>query len=103
MLFLAVNLMDRYYGRRNVYREHFRLVALAALLLAAKYDEQLVWGFPYAAALCTLDPSGCDAFMVRELQAHMLDELGWDMGARAHRGLLPQRQRRRRARGRARR
>ena len=38
-LFIAVNLVDRYLGKRNVMKRQIQLVGLAGLFIAAKYEE----------------------------------------------------------------
>ncbi|KAH7418660.1 cyclin-like protein [Cadophora sp. MPI-SDFR-AT-0126] len=39
-LFLAINLLDRYCSRREVFKRHYQLVGCASLLVAAKYGER---------------------------------------------------------------
>lgn len=38
-LYLAVNIADRYTGKRIVYKRHYQLVGCAALWIAAKFED----------------------------------------------------------------
>ena len=78
-LFLAVNIIDRYCSRRVVYKKHYQLVGVTALLLAAKfadYKERV----PPVRELCNMCCSLYEEYTITEMEWHILQTLDWTIG-----------------------
>ncbi|BFZ63163.1 hypothetical protein YB2330_004283 [Saitoella coloradoensis] len=78
-LHLAINLIDRYTSRRVVYRKHYQLVGVAALWIAAKYEDskEKVPTVRELRAMC------CGAYeedMFLQMEVHVLNTCEWSIG-----------------------
>lgn len=51
-LYLIINLIDRYLGKKNVPLDDLQLVALGALLIGTKYEEKIHFSIPELVDLC---------------------------------------------------
>jgi hypothetical protein len=78
-LFLAINLLDRYCSRREVFKRHYQLVGCASLLVAAKYGESK----GRVPLIKELERMCCSLFeeqMFIEMEWHLLNTLEWSIG-----------------------
>ncbi|MCJ1313561.1 hypothetical protein MMC25_007240 [Agyrium rufum] len=78
-LFLTVNILDRYCSRRVVYRKHYQLVGVTALLVAAKYGDckDRVPTIKELKRMC------CELYEENtfiEMEWHVLQTLDWVIG-----------------------
>ncbi|EMD35735.1 hypothetical protein CERSUDRAFT_156445 [Gelatoporia subvermispora B] len=78
ILFLAMNIVDRYMSRRVVYVDHTQLLACTALWIAAKYVEDHRVATVSALAYASTDHRFKDC--ATEFEAHVLLTLEWDLG-----------------------
>ena len=78
-LFLTVNLLDRYCSKRIVYKRHFQLVGSVALLIAAKYGDRKD-RVPTIKELKCMCCSLFDDQMFTQMEWHVLQTLGWNIG-----------------------
>ncbi|KAH7461662.1 hypothetical protein BFJ63_vAg18002 [Fusarium oxysporum f. sp. narcissi] len=78
-LFLTVNLLDRYCSKRVVYKQHYRLVGCAALLIAAKYCDKKD-RVPQIHELNNMCCGLYEAGMFTKMEMHVLGTLDWTMG-----------------------
>ncbi|KAL8658857.1 MAG: hypothetical protein Q9202_007394 [Teloschistes flavicans] len=78
-LFLTVNLLDRYCSKRIVYKRHYQLVGSAALLIAAKYGDQKE-RVPTIRELKCMCCALYDDDMFTQMEWHVLQTLGWNVG-----------------------
>ena len=78
-LFLTVNILDRYCSKRVVYRKHYQLVGVTALLVAAKYGDckDRVPTIKELGKMC------CNLYEEHtfiEMEWHVLQTLDWVIG-----------------------
>ena len=78
-LFLTVNILDRYCSKRVVYRKHYQLVGVTALLVAAKYGDckERVPTIKELGKMC------CNLYEEHtfiEMEWHVLQTLDWVIG-----------------------
>ena len=78
-LFLAVNLLDRYCSKREVFKRHYQLVSCAALLIASKYGDKKE-KVPTIKELRSMCGSLYDDDMFLQMEWHILSTLGWIIG-----------------------
>lgn len=78
-LFLAVNLLDRYCSKREVFKRHYQLVSCAALLIASKYGDKKE-KVPTIKELRSMCGSLYDDDMFLQMEWHILSTLGWTVG-----------------------
>ena len=78
-LFLTINLLDRYCSKRIVYKRHYQLVGSAALLIAAKYGDRKE-RVPTIKELRCMCCSQYDDDMFTQMEWHVLQTLGWNIG-----------------------
>ncbi|KAI4130419.1 MAG: hypothetical protein LQ338_001758 [Usnochroma carphineum] len=78
-LFLAINLLDRYCSKRIVYKRHYQLVGSAALLIAAKYGDRKE-RVPTIKELRCMCCGQYDDDMFTQMEWHVLQTLGWNIG-----------------------
>ena len=78
-LFLAVNLLDRYCSKREVFKRHYQLVSCASLLIAAKYGDKKE-RVPTIKELRSMCGSLYDDDMFLQMEWHILSTLGWVIG-----------------------
>jgi hypothetical protein len=78
-LFLAINLLDRYCSRREVFKRHYQLVGCASLLVAAKYGERK-GRVPLIKELEIMCCSLFEEQMFIEMEWHLLNTLEWSIG-----------------------
>ena len=78
-LFLAVNLLDRYCSKREVFKRHYQLVSCAALLIASKYGDKKE-KVPTIKELRSMCGSLYDDDMFLQMEWHILSTLGWMIG-----------------------
>ena len=78
-LFLAVNLLDRYCSKREVFKRHYQLVSCAALLIASKYGDKKE-RVPTIKELRSMCGSLYDDDMFLQMEWHILSTLGWTIG-----------------------
>ncbi|KAI4146266.1 MAG: hypothetical protein L6R39_003521 [Caloplaca ligustica] len=78
-LFLAINLLDRYCSKRIVYKRHYQLVGSAALLIAAKYGDRKE-RVPTIKELRCMCCAQYDDDMFTQMEWHVLQTLGWNIG-----------------------
>ncbi|EWZ77402.1 hypothetical protein FOXG_14176 [Fusarium oxysporum f. sp. lycopersici 4287] len=78
-LFLTVNLLDRYYSKRVVYKQHYQLVGCAALLIAAKYGDEKD-RVPQIHERNNMCCGLYDASMFTQMEMHVLNTLDWIIG-----------------------
>lgn len=78
-LFLAINLLDRYCSKRIVYKRHYQLVGSAALLIAAKFGDQKE-RVPTIRELKCMCCALYDDDMFTQMEWHVLQTLGWNVG-----------------------
>lgn len=78
-LFLTVNILDRYCSRRIVYRKHYQLVGVTALLIAAKYGDSKE-KVPTIRELSKMCCSLYEEQTFTEMEWHVLATLDWVIG-----------------------
>ncbi|KAL8995991.1 MAG: hypothetical protein Q9188_006679 [Gyalolechia gomerana] len=78
-LFLTINLLDRYCSKRIVYKRHYQLVGSAALLIAAKYGDRKD-RVPTIKELRCMCCAQYDDDMFTQMEWHVLQTLGWNIG-----------------------
>ncbi|KAL8834524.1 MAG: hypothetical protein Q9170_003706 [Blastenia crenularia] len=78
-LFLTINLLDRYCSKRIVYKRHYQLVGSAALLIAAKYGDRKE-RVPTIKELRCMCCAQYDDDMFTQMEWHVLQTLGWNIG-----------------------
>ncbi|KAL9599158.1 MAG: hypothetical protein Q9219_004025 [cf. Caloplaca sp. 3 TL-2023] len=78
-LFLTINLLDRYCSKRIVYKRHYQLVGSAALLIAAKYGDRKE-RVPTIKELRCMCCGQYDDDMFTQMEWHVLQTLGWNIG-----------------------
>lgn len=79
VLYLAVNIVDRYVSRRVVYKKHYQLVGCAALWIAAKFEDykEKVPGVRDFYDFC------CGAYEQSafvQMEGHILTTVNWVIG-----------------------
>lgn len=84
VLFLSVNLIDRYCARKPVFSKHYWLLGSAALLIASKYGDKTYHGeqfrHPSVSEISELCQGVFNTHMVRQMEISILDTLDWVMG-----------------------
>ena len=78
-LFLTVNILDRYCSKRVVYKKHYQLVGVTALLIAAKYGD-CKEKVPTIRELSKMCCSLYEEHTFTEMEWHVLQTLDWVIG-----------------------
>ncbi|KAG8664871.1 uncharacterized protein FPOAC1_012848 [Fusarium poae] len=84
VLFLSINLIDRYCSRRQVFREHYWLLGSVALFIASKYGDRTDRGKNLRPLSVSEIRKLChdifDAHMIAQMEVSILYTLDWVMG-----------------------
>lgn len=77
VLYLAVNIVDRYVSRRVVYKKHYQLVGVAALWIAAKFED-FKDRVPQVRELYDMCCSAYEQAAFIQMEGHILTTIGWN-------------------------
>ncbi|KAH7183729.1 cyclin-like protein [Fusarium oxysporum] len=84
VLFLSVNLIDRYCSRKQIGKEYYLLLGSAALWIASKYDGKAYQGKgfarPSAKEISELCNGMFDEHMIAQMEISILFTLDWVLG-----------------------
>ncbi|EXK78162.1 cyclin domain-containing protein [Fusarium oxysporum f. sp. raphani 54005] len=84
VLFLSVNLIDRYCSRKQIGKEYYLLLGSAALWIASKYDGKAYQGKgftrPSAKEISELCNGIFDEHMIAQMEISILYTLDWVLG-----------------------
>lgn len=80
VLFLAMNIVDRYVSKRVVYKKHYQLVGCAALWIAAKFEDAKD-KVPLTKELSEMCCKAYDESAFIQMEGHVLGTIGWTLGA----------------------
>ncbi|KAI0464737.1 hypothetical protein LJB42_002360 [Komagataella kurtzmanii] len=81
--FLTVNLLDRYTSLRVVRKQHYQLLGLTCLWIAAKYSEKKT-RVPTVHDLTRLCLNTYSKTLFLEMESHILKSLDWNIGFSTH-------------------
>ncbi|CDZ97155.1 Cyclin B and related kinase-activating proteins [Phaffia rhodozyma] len=79
VLYLTINIIDRYVSKRIVFKKHYQLVGCSSLWIAAKYEDSK----DKIPSLETLRSMCCDAYdesAFLQMERHVLNTIGWTIG-----------------------
>lgn len=79
VLYLALNIVDRYVSKRVVYKKHFQLVGCAALWIAAKFEDAKD-RVPTVRELADMCCKAYDETAFIQMEGHVLQTIGWAIG-----------------------
>ncbi|RSH81279.1 uncharacterized protein EHS24_008721 [Apiotrichum porosum] len=79
VLYLAVNIVDRYCSRRVVYRRHYQLIGCAALLIASKFEDSKD-RVPPIRELFDVCCESYEPSSFVQMESHMLNTIHWVLG-----------------------
>jgi hypothetical protein len=79
VLYLTMNILDRYVSRRVVYIKHYQLVGCAALWIAAKFEDAKE-RVPTVQDLVDVCRNTYDESAFIQMEYHVLETLGFSMG-----------------------
>lgn len=79
VLFLAMNIVDRYVSKRVVYKKHYQLVGCAALWIAAKFEDGKD-KVPLVRELAEMCCKAYDESAFIQMEGHVLSTIGWVTG-----------------------
>ena len=80
VLYLAMNIVDRYVSKRVVYKKHYQLVGCAALWTAAKFEDAKD-KVPLTKELSEMCCKAYDESAFIQMEGHVLGTIGWNLGA----------------------
>lgn len=79
VLYLAMNIVDRYISKRVVYKKHYQLVGCAALWIAAKFEDAKD-KVPLVHELSEMCCRAYDESAFIQMEGHVLSTIGWVLG-----------------------
>ncbi|OWT35960.1 cyclin [Cryptococcus neoformans] len=79
VLYLAMNIVDRYISKRVVYKKHYQLVGCAALWIAAKFEDAKD-KVPLVHELSEMCCKAYDESAFIQMEGHVLSTIGWVLG-----------------------
>lgn len=79
VLYLAMNVVDRYVSKRVVYKKHYQLVGCAALWIAAKFEDGKD-KVPLVRELADMCCKAYDESAFIQMEGHVLSTIGWVTG-----------------------
>jgi hypothetical protein len=79
VLYLAMNIVDRYVSKRVVYKKHYQLVGCAALWIAAKFEDGKD-KVPLVKELTDMCCKAYDESAFIQMEHHVLSTIGWTIG-----------------------
>ncbi|ORY20268.1 cyclin-like protein [Naematelia encephala] len=79
VLYLAMNIVDRYVSKRVVYKKHYQLVGCAALWIAAKFEDGKD-KVPLVRELAEMCCKAYDESAFIQMEGHVLSTIGWTIG-----------------------
>jgi hypothetical protein len=79
VLYLAMNIVDRYVSKRVVYKKHYQLVGCAALWIAAKFEDGKD-KVPLVKELAEMCCKAYDESAFIQMEGHVLSTIGWVIG-----------------------
>lgn len=79
VLYLAMNIVDRYVSKRVVYKKHYQLVGCAALWIAAKFEDGKD-KVPLVRELAEMCCKAYDESAFIQMEGHVLSTIGWVTG-----------------------
>lgn len=79
VLYLAMNIVDRYVSKRVVYKKHYQLVGCAALWIAAKFEDAKD-RVPTVRELADMCCKAYDETAFIQMEGHVLQTIGWTIG-----------------------
>jgi hypothetical protein len=79
VLYLALNLVDRYVSKRVVYKKHYQLVGCAAMWTAAKFEDSKD-KVPLVKELSEMCCKAYDENAFVQMEGHVLTTIGWTLG-----------------------
>jgi hypothetical protein len=79
VLFLAMNIVDRYVSKRVVYKKHYQLVGCAALWIAAKFEDGKD-KVPLVRELSEMCCKAYDESAFIQMEGHVLSTIQWCIG-----------------------
>lgn len=79
VLYLAMNLVDRYVSKRVVYKKHYQLVGCAAMWTAAKFEDSKD-KVPLVKELSEMCCKAYDENAFVQMEGHVLTTIGWTLG-----------------------
>ncbi|OXH00005.1 cyclin, partial [Cryptococcus neoformans A5-35-17] len=80
VLYLAMNVVDRYISKRVVYKKHYQLVGCAALWIAAKFEDAKD-KVPLVHELSEMCCKAYDESAFIQMEGHVLSTIGWVRGS----------------------
>ncbi|WVF67844.1 hypothetical protein IAT40_002605 [Kwoniella sp. CBS 6097] len=79
VLYLALNIVDRYVSKRVVYKKHYQLVGCAALWIAAKFEDGKD-KVPLVRELAEMCCKAYDESAFIQMEGHVLSTINWNIG-----------------------
>lgn len=79
VLYLAMNIVDRYVSKRVVYKKHYQLVGCASLWIAAKFEDGNA-KVPLVRELADMCCKAYDESAFIQMEGHVLSTIGWCTG-----------------------
>jgi hypothetical protein len=79
VLYLAMNIVDRYVSKRVVYKKHYQLVGCASLWIAAKFEDGKD-KVPLVRELADMCCKAYDESAFIQMEGHVLSTIGWCIG-----------------------
>ena len=79
VLYLSMNIVDRYVSKRVVYKKHYQLVGCAALWIAAKFEDGKD-KVPLVRELADMCCKAYDESAFIQMEGHVLSTIGWTIG-----------------------
>lgn len=79
VLYLALNIVDRYVSKRVVYKKHYQLVGCAALWIASKFEDAKD-RVPTVKELADMCCKAYDETAFIQMEGHLLQTIGWTIG-----------------------
>lgn len=79
VLYLTMNIVDRYVSKRVVYKKHYQLVGCAALWTAAKFEDAKD-KVPLTKELSEMCCKAYDESAFIQMEGHVLGTIGWHLG-----------------------
>lgn len=77
VLYLAINIVDRYVSRRVVYKKHYQLVGCAALWIAAKFEDSKE-RVPLVRELFEMCCGAYETSAFIQMEGHILTTIGYN-------------------------